>query len=824
MTTRMELPKKRTETVRIVGMHCASCALTIQKALAKAGVEEASVSLATEDAKIVYDPEKVSPKKILEAIRKAGYDIYKEEAVFIVEGLVSAEDDLRVEKNLSKNPGVFEVSSNHATKSVRVVYNPLVLSPADLKKLVEQEGLKIVSEEVGEEVEDIGRKLLEKEYRMLKKLVIVSFPPTILLLILSYGGYFVEAIERLWSNPTIQLVAGFSLATPVMAAGAMRFLKPGIRALLNLSPNMDSLVTLGTWAAYLFSIVIGLGLIPGETFFEGAAAVTSFILLGKYLEVRMKLRTGEAIRKLMELQPSKARVLRDGKEIEVPINEVKIKDEVLVKPGEKIPVDGVVKRGRGFVDESMITGEPMPVEKRPGDPVVAGTILTRGHIVVSATRVGKETFLAQMIRLVRTAQASKPRLQNMVDRVSGFFTWAVIAIAASSFAFWYIVMGAPLWLSVVFAVSTLVIACPCALGLATPMALVVGFGRAANNGILVKNPEVVDKIHKINVVAFDKTGTLTEGKPSVREIIALNGADERKVIELAAAAEKNSEHPLATAILEHAKKLGITPPDPESFDSFTGMGVYASINGTTVGVGNIKMLRALGAEDDGAVKAASKLMEKGYTAVYVVENGKVIGVIGIGDEPRKSSAQVVKWLKSRGFKVIMLTGDTKRTGEAIAKRLGIDEVVDEVTPEDKAEIIKKYQKAGLSVMMVGDGVNDAPALTQADIGVAMGTGTDIAKEAGDIVLLSKDIEGVVDVVDLLSRVRRKALQNLFWAFFYNTALIPIAAGALYPSLGLVLKPEFAGLAMALSSVSVTSWSLTLSRWSPSRISEGELNA
>ena len=812
----MELPKKRVETVKIIGMHCASCALTIQKALSKAGVEEASVSLASEDAKIVYDPDKVSPKKILEAIRRAGYDVYKEEAVFVVEGLSSSEDDLRVERELSRNPGIFEVASNHATKSVRVVYNPVAISPQELKNLVEKVGLKIVSEEIGEEVEDIGKKLLEKEYKMLKRLVIAAFPPTIALLFLSYGGYLIEPVERAWSNPSFQLIAGLLLATPVMIAGAFRFLKPGIRALINLSPNMDSLVTLGTWAAYLFSIVIGLGIIPGETFFEGAAAVTSFILLGKYLEVRMKLRTGEAIRKLVELQPSKARVIRDGKEIEVSISEVKVKDEVVVKPGEKIPVDGVVKKGKGYVDESMMTGEPMPVEKNPGDPVVAGTILTRGHLIVSTTRVGKETFLAQMIRLVRTAQASKPKLQSMVDRVSGFFTWAVIAIAVSSFALWYFVMNQPLWLAVVFAVSTLVIACPCALGLATPMAIVVGFGRAANNGILIKNPEVVDKIHKINLVAFDKTGTLTEGKPSVREVVPLNGANERKVIELAAAAEKNSEHPLAAAIIDYARRKGIEPPEPESFDSFTGMGVYAKVNGVTVGVGNVKLLEALGAKDDEAIRVASGLMEKGYTAVYVVEDSRVIGVIGIGDEPRRSSAEVIKWLKSRGFKVIMLTGDTKRTGEAIARRLGIDEVVAEVTPEDKAEIIKKYQKAGLMVMMVGDGINDAPALTQADIGVAMGSGTDIAKEAGDVVLLSKDIEGIIDVVDLLSRVRRKALQNLFWAFFYNAALIPVAAGALYPSLGLILKPEFAGLAMALSSVSVTSWSLTLSRWSPRR--------
>ncbi|MEB3787561.1 MAG: heavy metal translocating P-type ATPase [Desulfurococcales archaeon] len=797
----LRMSTKREEVIKIVGMHCASCAVTIQNSLKKLGVE-AEVSLATEDARIVFDPEKVPPKAILEAIRRAGYDVYKEEAVYVVEGLSTAEDDSRVEAALSRLEGVFEASANHVTKSVRVVYNPLVTSPARIREALEREGLKIISETVGEDVEDIGSKLVQEEYRKLKTLLLVSIPGTLVLLLAVYTPLLPKTLAE---GP-----AGALLALPAMAAGSIRFLRSGLRALLSGRPNMDSLVILGTYSAYTSSIAVDLGLIAGTPFYEAGAAVMTFILLGKYLEARMKARAGEAVRKLVELQPRKARVRRSGTIVEVDIGEVKPGDEVVVKPGEKIPVDGTVKEGSGYVDESMLTGEPVPVEKKPGDPVVAGTTLVRGSIVVHTSRVGKETVLGQMIRLVRTAQASKPKLQSLVDRVSGVFTWIVIAIALGVFAYWYFIAGAPLWQALTFMVAVLVVACPCALGLATPMAIVTGFGRAAELGVLIKDPGVMDRMHKTTIVAFDKTGTLTEGKPKVRAVKPVNGFTREEVLRLAAAAESRSEHPLAEAIVEAAREEGIEPPEPGLFDSFTGMGIVAVVEGKTVAVGSEKlMIQGLGLDVGSLAGEARELRRMGYTVVYVAVDGRPAGLIAVGDEVRPEAGEVIEYLRGRGVKIVMLTGDHEDTARAVAERLGLDEYRAQVTPEEKAEIVKEYQRRGEIVVMVGDGINDAPALTQADIGIAMGGGTDIAKEAGDIIVLRGGLRGVKAAFEIVSKVRAKAAQNLFWAFIYNIMLIPVAAGALYPEV--VLRPELAGLAMALSSVSVTSWSLTLRR-------------
>ncbi len=807
---------KKEEVFKIVGMHCANCAVTIQKSLEKVGVK-ASVSLASEEAKVAYDPETIPPKKILEAVRRAGYDIYKEEIIFVVEGLASAEDDSLVERRLSTVEGVLDVSSNHALKTIKIVFNPLTTNPQELRRAVEELGLKIVKEQVEEEVEDIGRMLLERENRILRNLLLIATPPTAVLLILTYIAPLIPPLAEFAESYFAKNILGFILATPAMAAGSYRFLRTGIRALLNLAPNMDSLVTLGTFSAYIFSILVSLGLVAGEVFYEAGAAVMTFILLGKYLESRMKLRTGEAVRKLMELQAKTARVIRDGREVEVPIDQVKVKDIVVVRPGEKIPVDGVVKSGRGYVDESMITGEPVPVEKNPGDPVVAGTILTRGSLTISVTRVGKETVLGQIIKLVRTAQSSKPKIQAMVDKVSGYFTWIVITIAISAFIVWYFIVGVPLWLATIFAVSVLVIACPCALGLATPMAIIVGFGRAAVNGILIKDPSVVDKLPKINYVIFDKTGTLTEGKPKVRRIAVVDkDLDENEILRLAASAELKSEHPLAQAIISEAKERGLEVKEPEEFDSLSGMGVLARVNGSYIGVGNIKLVKGLEAKLNGAESIASEIMNDGLTAVYVVKDGSVVAVLGIGDDLKPGAKEVVSYLKSKNIKVAILTGDTRTTAMAIARRLGVDEVIAEAMPEEKVEKVKEVQNRGFRVAMVGDGINDAAALTQADVGIAVGSATDIAKEAGDVIVLRKDIYGVIDVFEIVNVVRKKAMQNLFWAFIYNVTLIPIAAGVLYPAYKIILKPEFAGLAMALSSVSVTTWALTLKRWKPKR--------
>ncbi len=803
----LRMSHKREEMLKIVGMHCANCALTIQRELEKLGVK-AEVSLATEDARIVYDPSRVPPKKVLEAVRRAGYDVYKEEVIFTVEGLASSEDDKWVEEKLQALEGVFEVESNSAMNTIRIVYNPLTVSPQKLREAVEKLGLRVVSEKSGVEVEDIATALAEREFRFLRKLLAVSLPPTILLLILTYTG--------LGSTVPMEIV-GLILALPPMIAGSLKFLRPGLRALLNLRPNMDSLVVLGTYSAFISSLAITLGLLEGHVFYEAGAAVMTFILLGKYLEARMKLRTGEAIRKLIELQPRQARVLRDGKEEVVPIESVRVRDEVIVKPGERIPVDGVVKRGRGYVDESMLTGEPIPVEKNVGDPVVAGTTLVRGSLVVSTTRVGMETVLGQMIRLVRTAQASKPRIQRIVDRVAGVFTWIVIGVAIATLAYW-ISSGAPLTTALLFMVAVLVVACPCALGLATPMAIVTGFGRAAQLGILIKDPDVIDKLPKATVVAFDKTGTLTWGRPRVVEIAAFKG-DKKYILWLAASAESRSEHPLAQAIVERAREEGVELDEPEVFDSFTGMGVLAVIRGKTVVIGNDKMItEGLGVDIPREyVAKANELRSRGYTVVYVAVDGEVVGVIAIGDEVRPEAWKVVKYLQDKGLRVTMLTGDHEETARAVASMLGIREYKSSLSPEGKVEYIKTLQRSGEVVVMVGDGINDAAALSQADVGIAMGGGTDIAKEAGDIVIVKGGLNSVISAFEVVNVVRRKALQNLFWAFFYNTLLIPVAAGVFYKSLGLYLRPELAGLAMAMSSISVTAWALTLKRWCPREV-------
>ncbi len=809
---RISIRKRRQEVLKLVGMHCASCAITIQKQLEKLGVK-AEVSFATEEAKVEFDPEKIPPKKIIEAIRKAGYDVYKEEVIFAVEGLVSAEDDRRVEEALQGLEGVLDVYANHVTKTVRVLFNPLVISAPKIRGEVERLGLKVVSESVGEEIEDVASKIVREEYEKLKKLLLIAFPPTIVLLLATYTplGATLSTLLGLRVD-VLQAI----LALPAFLAGSVKFLRTGVRALLAGRPNMDSLVILGTYSAFIGSLLVTLGIVAGEAFYEASAAVMSFILLGKFIETRLKARAGEAVRKLIELQPKKARVIRDGREVEVNIDEVKVGDEAVVRPGEKIPVDGVVKRGRGYVDESMLTGEPVPVEKKAGDPVVAGTTLVRGSIVVHTTRVGKETVLGQMIRLIRTAQASKPRLQSMVDRVAGVFTWIVITVALATFVFWSQVYGLGFSQALMFTVAVLVVACPCALGLAIPMAIVTGLGKAAEYGILVKDPSVIDKMPKVTMVALDKTGTLTEGKPRVRRVVAVNGFSETEVLALAASAESRSEHPLAQAIVEAARERGVSLVEPSSFDSFTGMGILAQVNGRSVAVGNDKLMErglGLGIPEE-ASRLARELRGQGYTVVYVAVYGRLAGLIAIGDEIQEGARELVEYLKRRGLKVVMLTGDHEETARAIARRLGIDEYRAQVTPEDKAAFISEAQRKGEVVVMVGDGINDAPALSQADIGIAMGSGTDLAKEAGDMVILRGGVKEIAVAFELVDAVRAKARQNLFWAFIYNVTLIPIAAGILYPSLGIVLKPELAGIAMALSSVSVTTWAQTLRKWRP----------
>ena len=801
------------EKLKLIGMHCASCAVTIEKKLRSTeGVVEASVSFAAEDATVVYDPSKTSLKRIVEAVRSVGYDVYKEEYLLTVENLSTPDDELVAERKLSGLPGVVEASASHVARTVRLVINPLTLTVDEARRVLEEAGYRVTGVSGEAEVEDVESKILREELRSLKRTVALSLALALGLTAYLLPGYL-GVTPPLWS---FREWVGLVLSTPVVLLGGKRFFVGAYRALRNGTANMDTLVSLGTGTAYVFSLAVTLGLLESpEVYYEASALVISFVLLGRYMEIKMKLRTGEAVRKLMELQARTARVIRDGEEVEVPIEEVRVKDVVLVRAGEKLPVDGVVLEGQGYVDESMLTGEPMPVAKKEGDPVVAGTILKTGSLKVVATRVGKETVLSQIIKLVRHAQTAKPPIQKLVDRIAGVFSWIVIAVAVATFTYWYLAAGVPLNLAVLFMASVLLIACPCALGLATPTAIVVGVGKAAEHGIIIKNMDVLEEIPKLTTMVFDKTGTLTRGEPEVTDVHGVNGYAPEDVLRYAYIAEKRSEHPIAQAIVRKAEEaLGRLDGEPGFFDTIPGQGVVAKVDGKTVVLGNERLMKAYEVDVSPASKVVERLRAEAKTVIYVAVAGTLAGVLAVADMPRPYAGEVVAALKRRGLKVVMLTGDNRRTAEAVARRLGIDEVIAEVLPEDKAEKIKELQRRGEVVAMVGDGINDAPSLTQADVGIAMGGGTDVAKEAGDLVLMRNDLRGVVTAIEVGDAIRRKIKFNLFWAFIYNIALIPVAAGVLYPVAHVILRPELAALAMALSSVSVTGNALLLKRWRP----------
>ncbi len=800
------------ERVKILGMHCASCAITIERELRKLpGIREVSVSLASNEAVIEYDPSRVTLRDIMKTVRGAGYDTYREEAVFLVKNLYSHDDDTLVENKLSKLPGVFNTRAFHVSKKIVVTFKPLTSATEKIRDEIEKLGYRVEKILVEEVEEDIEAKLLAEEQKDLKKSLILSLPLSIILgvyMFLWNMGYFVPL-------KVFHEVVGLLLSTPVLVYGGKRFFLGAYRAIRNFSANMDTLVALGAGSAYIYSLAVTLGVIAGEgVYYEATAFIISFILIGRYIEIRVKARTGEVVRKLARLQPEKVRVYRDGAEVEVSIRDVKVGDRVLVKEGERIPVDGVVDKGRGYVDESMITGESEPVFKEPRKPVIAGSLLVSGYLEVIATRVGRDTVLSQLIRLVRHAQSGKPRIQRIVDKVAGVFAWIVISIAVLVFMYWYFGRGLSLGEALIFTSSVLLIACPCALGLASPMAVVVGIGRVAENGILVRDIEAIEKIRKATTIVFDKTGTLTRGSPRVAEVVAVKNVSREEVVSIAASIEQKSKHPLAKAITEYARQLGVDLYSVENYDTLPGSGVVASIQGELCGVGNEKLVKGLEAELPGELKHISQRFRKGgYTVVYVVRNGRVIGIIALVDEPREGAREVISLLKLKGLRIAMLTGDKRETAETIAKRLGIDEVYAEVDPEEKVDRIRELRGRGEVVVMVGDGINDAPSLVEADVGIAMGGGTDIAREAGDIILMKNDLRGVIIVFEAANAIYRKILQNLFWAFVYNTALIPVAAGVL-ASRGIILRPEMAAIAMAMSSISVTLSALSLKRWKP----------
>ncbi|HTY46232.1 MAG TPA: heavy metal translocating P-type ATPase [Methanomassiliicoccales archaeon] len=813
-------PGKRTASFGLTGMTCATCAETIQRSLADVrGVDGAQVNFATERATVTYDPSKVSVDRLKTAVRDVGYDVIINEATISVSGMTCATCVETIESALLELPGVQSAVANLATEKVHIVYDPQQVRIADIKRAIRDVGYDVIEAET----RDAEREARDHEMRRQKRLLYFSLSLSVPTLALALAMSFTSLgqVDFFMNYGNVVL---FLLATPVQFIAGSHFYINAWKALKNRSATMDTLIAVGTSAAYFYSVAVTFlpqAVAFRDTYFDSSAMIITLILFGKYLEAKAKGSTSEAIRKLVDLQAKTARVIRDGKEVEVPVDEVDVGEVFVVRPGEKVPTDGRVVDGTSAVDESMLTGESLPVEKAADSEVIGGTVNKNGLLKVRATKVGKDTALAQIVRLVEEAQGSKAPVQRLADRVAGVFVPTVILIAIATFLIWYFIgysyfpeIAAPQFVfSLTAFISVLVIACPCALGLATPTAIMVGTGRGAENGILIKSSEALETAGDVQTIVFDKTGTLTKGLPEVTDVVSL-GIAEEEAIRLAAIAEKGSEHPLGQAILRKAGSRGIAIEDPDTFENVPGKGVRASSAGHALLIGNRKLMAEEGIDLETSSAKISAIEAQGKTAMLLAVDRKLASIIAVADVPKESAKAAIDALKGMGIEVAMITGDNRRTAEVIAKELGIQKVLAEVLPEDKAKEVEKLQKDGRIVAMVGDGVNDAPALAKANIGIAIGSGTDVAIETGSIVLIRNDLTDVVAAIQLSRRTMRKIRQNLFWAFGYNTAGIPIAAGLIFPFFHVLLPPILAAGAMAFSSVSVVTNAALLKRYTP----------
>ncbi len=811
----------------VSGMSCASCVARIEKGLASTpGVREASVNFAMERASITYDPTRVTPEEVIRKVHDLGYQASVvgsgehelRKAIISVGGMSCAACVSRVEKALASVAGVRESSVNFASEKATVLYDPAQASPDNFRRAIEEQGYQYLGTDEESEP-DQDRERRGKDFLQLRKKFVFAAIAGALIFIGSMQHWF-PFLKNIPQQAMFILL--FILTTPVMFWAGRQFFSGTWAAARHRTTDMNTLIAVGTFSAYLYSMVATFfphvftarGL-RAEVYFDTAAIIIALILLGRMLEARARGQTSQAIKKLMGLRSKTARVIREGQEADIPMEAVLPGDIVVVRPGEKIPVDGMVVEGNSSVDESMLTGESMPVEKGERDEVIGATINKMGAFKFRATKVGKDTALAQIIRLVEEAQGSKAPIQRLADKVASVFVPAVIAAAVLTFGVWFFFGPQPaLTFALLNFVAVLIIACPCALGLATPTAIMVGTGKGAESGILIKGGESLETAHRINAIAFDKTGTLTRGEPRVTDIIAFNGFQRTKLLALSGSLEQKSEHPLGEAIVRKAKEEGIELREPEGFKAIAGHGVEATMDGDRILLGNLSLMRQRGVELGDAEDEARRLAADGKTTMMVAFNGRAAGIIAVADTLKDNAREAVAGLRAMGIEVIMITGDSRRTAEAIARQVGVNRFLAEVLPEDKARQVSLLQEEGKVVAMVGDGINDAPALAQADVGIAIGTGTDVAMEASDITLIQEDLRKVMAAIRLSRQTMRTIKQNLFWAFIYNTLGIPVAAGILYPFFGLLLSPVVASAAMAMSSVSVVTNSLRLRGFQP----------
>jgi Cu+-exporting ATPase len=806
----------------ISGMSCASCVSRIERGLSKIqGVSEAKVNFASEKASVTFDPSRVQMVDLVGTVKDLGYEAGLEKVTLPVHGMSCASCVKKVEGALNRLDGVVKANVNFATERATVQYIPGTVSLEDFKKSVEDAGYEILDTGRVEkqDVVDQERAARKAEFQKLKRKFISGLVLVIPVFLLAYWKTL--GLDRLFSlNREVNFFLQLLFQTPIQFWVGWQFYSGAWKSAKHGSADMNTLIAVGTSAAYLYSVLAmffphlfsAQGLMA-EVYFDTAGAIIVLILLGRLLEARAKGQTSEAIKKLIGLQAKTARVVRDGREEDIPVEQVAIGDRVVVRPGEKIPVDGIVKEGHSAVDESMVTGESIPVEKHAGDEVIGATINKTGTFQFEAVKVGKDTMLSQIIKMVEEAQGTKPPIARLADIMAGYFVPAVIGIAIVTFGIWYFLGPAPaLTYAVLNFVAVLIIACPCALGLATPTSIMVGTGKGAESGVLIRGGEALETAHKLKAIVLDKTGTLTEGKPSVTDIAVFDGFMEEEILRYSASAEKGSEHPLGEAIVNGAIEKNLPLISPEQFNAIAGHGIEATIEGKSLLLGNLKLMRDRGVPTAMLEKKADVFSGQGKTPMFVAVDQKPAGIVAVADTLKENSKAAVEALHRMGIEVAMITGDNRRTAVAIADQIGIDRVLAEVLPDGKADEVKKLQAEGKKVAMVGDGINDAPALAQADVGIAIGTGTDVAIESADITLISGDLKGVLTAIALSRSTIRNIKQNLFWAFAYNTILIPVAAGVLFPFFGILLNPIFAAAAMGLSSVTVVSNALRLRRF------------